>query len=126
MANAIVGKWGNSRGSRLTKTMLDTLGWNIGEELKVTTSGKKKLILERANSQEELTFEELFKNYKGETFTSEITEFEPLGDENAYRPHTCLSCEAVTKYTNIAIFPPISKTERDIQLEKETKTTSKV
>lgn len=51
MANAIVGKWGNSRGSRLTKTMLDTLGWNIGEELKVTTSGKK-IILERANFQE--------------------------------------------------------------------------
>lgn len=50
-------------------------------------------------------------------------------EQQGYRPYICLSHGVVTKYSNIAIFAPVSNTKRDypfyVQLE-DTKTIGKV
>ncbi|MGT2925450.1 type II toxin-antitoxin system PemK/MazF family toxin [Streptococcus caviae] len=50
-------------------------------------------------------------------------------EQKGYRPYICLSHSVVTKYSNIAIFAPISNTKRDYPfyvLLKDTETTGKV
>lgn len=50
-------------------------------------------------------------------------------EQKGYRPYICLSHSVVTKYSNIAIFAPISNTKRDYPFYvslKDTKTTGKV
>ncbi|AXQ78495.1 type II toxin-antitoxin system PemK/MazF family toxin [Streptococcus chenjunshii] len=50
-------------------------------------------------------------------------------EQKGYRPYICLSHSVVTKYSNIAIFAPISNTKRDYPFYvplKGTKTTGKV
>jgi len=50
-------------------------------------------------------------------------------EQKGYRPYICLSHSIVTKYSNIAIFAPISNTQRDYPFYvplKGTKSTGKV
>lgn len=51
-------------------------------------------------------------------------------EQKGYRPYICLSYEDVTKYANVAVFAPISNTNRNyplyVPLEPKTKTTGKI
>ncbi|MEX2785063.1 type II toxin-antitoxin system PemK/MazF family toxin [Streptococcus sp. H49] len=50
-------------------------------------------------------------------------------EQKGYRPYICLSHSVVMKYSNIAIFAPISNTKRDYPFYvplKDTETTGKV
>ncbi len=50
-------------------------------------------------------------------------------EQKGFRPYICLSHSVVTKYSNIAIFAPISNTKRDYPFYvplKDTETTGKV
>lgn len=47
MVKVTIAKWESSRGIRLTKTMLDTLGVDVGEELQVRISGKKLILIRK-------------------------------------------------------------------------------
>ena len=50
-------------------------------------------------------------------------------EQKGYRPYICLSYKGVSKYANIAVFAPISNTERNYPLYVElkgTRTTGKV
>lgn len=50
-------------------------------------------------------------------------------EQKGYRPYICLSHSVVTKYSNLAIFAPISNTKRDYPFYvplKDTETTGKV
>lgn len=50
-------------------------------------------------------------------------------EQKGYRPYICLSHSVVTKYSNLAIFAPISNTKRDYPFYvplRDTETTGKV
>ena len=50
-------------------------------------------------------------------------------EQKGYRPYICLSHSIVTKYSNLAIFAPISNTKRDYPFYvplRDTETTGKV
>lgn len=73
-----VGAWGNSSGIRLSKSMIAALNIKDGDILEASIKGNKVIL---ANPHEELTFEELFKDYKGESIKSKLQEFDPAGNE---------------------------------------------
>lgn len=81
MTNLTINKWGNSSGVRLPKTILDALNVNIGEELQVTVHGTTVILEKAIQKNEELSFEQLFENYSGEKFESDIVLFESSGNE---------------------------------------------
>ena len=79
MMQISVGKWGNSNAIRIPTELLKAIGAKQGDKLDVEIeNGKLVLGIE---SKDELTFEQLFKDYSGESFKSELVEFEPIGHE---------------------------------------------
>lgn len=73
-----VGKWGNSNAVRIPIELLKAIGAKQGDKLNVEVENGK-LIFEK--EQEQLTIAKLFENYNGESFDSELIEFEPIGNE---------------------------------------------
>lgn len=71
-------QWGNSHAIRLPKSILEALGAEKDDELNVEVINHS-IVLTKA--EKELTFEELFKDYSGEPFTSEIQTISPEGNE---------------------------------------------
>ncbi|MBF8807212.1 MAG: PbsX family transcriptional regulator [Enterococcus lacertideformus] len=62
-------KWGNSNALRLPKYMMEYLGVHKEDKVKVIqeeVNGKKRLIIEAINLENELTIEQLFENYTDE------------------------------------------------------------
>ena len=62
-------KWGNSNGLRLPKYIMEYLGIHTDDKVKIIqeeVNGHKRLIIEAANVENELTIEELFENYTAE------------------------------------------------------------
>ena len=62
-------KWGNSNGLRLPKSVMEYLQIHTEDKVKITqeeSNGKKRLILEAVDSDNDLTIEQLFENYKEE------------------------------------------------------------
>ena len=76
-----VRKWGNSSGLTIPKVMLETLGLGIGDKLEVTLKDGKIVMEKPEQKKERLTFDELFEGYSGESFKTELQEFEPMGEE---------------------------------------------
>ena len=62
-------KWGNSNGIRISRPIMDFLGVQTDDKLKVTQDevhGKRRLIIESTVVQPEMTIEELFADYNAE------------------------------------------------------------
>jgi antitoxin MazE len=62
-------KWGNSNGLRLPKSVMEYLQIHTEDKVKITQeelNGKKRLIIEAVDSDNDLTIEQLFENYKEE------------------------------------------------------------
>lgn len=78
-------KWGNSNGIRVPKNIMDFLGVQTEDKVKVTqeeVDGKRRLIVEPVNVKRELTIEELFADYNKERVHVELQDLgEPVGNE---------------------------------------------
>lgn len=72
-----VKKWGNSYVICLPKSVLEALGAEKDAELNVEIVNHS-IVLTKA--KKELTFQELFKDYDGEKFTSELQSLPPVGN----------------------------------------------
>ena len=73
-----VKQWGNSHAIRLPKSILDALEAEKDDNLNVEVINHS-IVLTKA--KKELTFEELFKDYNEEKFTTDIRKLSPLGNE---------------------------------------------
>lgn len=76
-----IGSWGNTSAIRLSKTIMAALGAEKGEQLNVVIEGNRVILEKIPETEEELTFAELFKDYDGEIFQATPYEFEPIGNE---------------------------------------------
>ncbi|MGL9947613.1 PemI family protein [Enterococcus sp. DIV1375a] len=66
MAMLSIKKWGNSNGLRLPKSVMEYLQIHTEDKVKITqeeSNGKKRLIIEAVDSDNDLTIEQLFENY---------------------------------------------------------------
>ena len=73
-----VKQWGNSHAIRLPKSVLEALEVEKDDELNVEIVNHS-IVLTKA--EKDLTFQELFKGYDGEKFTSELQNLSPVGNE---------------------------------------------
>lgn len=73
-----VKQWGNSHAIRLPKSLLEALEAEKDDALNVEVVNHS-IVLTKA--EKELTFEELFKDYNKENFSTEVQNFSPLGNE---------------------------------------------
>lgn len=71
-------KWGNSKGIRIPKSMLDSLGWDSNGDLLVTTHDNK-IIIEQADRRKSI--QELFAGYDGDYVPEETDWGAPAGRE---------------------------------------------
>lgn len=78
-------KWGNSNGLRLPKYIMEYPGIHTDDKVKIMqeeVNGHKRLIIEAAKSENELTIEKLFENYTAERNQEEIQHLgEAIGNE---------------------------------------------
>lgn len=79
MIKVSVYKCGDSMGIRLPKAVINSLDINESDSLNIIIQDDA-VVLSKYNR--EITIEELFKDYKGGSFQSEIHEFESMGNEN--------------------------------------------
>ena len=66
MAMLSIKKWGNSNGLRLPKSVMEYLQIHTEDKVKITqeeSNGKKRLIIEAVDSDNDLTIEQLFEKY---------------------------------------------------------------
>ena len=73
-----VQRWGNSKGIRIPKIILDSVCWSENEELELSLEGEK-LIVQKAQKRQKI--EELFKGFDGEYKPGEVDWGEPVGKE---------------------------------------------
>lgn len=73
-------KWGNSRGIRIPKVILDDLVWSDNEEVDLTVSDGK-IIIERLERRERPDIHDLFAGYDGRYDPADIDWGEPSGRE---------------------------------------------
>lgn len=73
-----VQRWGNSKGIRIPKTILDTVCWNENDELELSLEGET-LIIQKVRKCK--TIEELFKDFDGEYEPRNLDWGEPAGRE---------------------------------------------
>ena len=76
-----IGAWGNASAIRLSKTVMAALDAKNGEQLNVVIKGHQVILEKASEAEDELTFDELFKDYNGEIFQSTPHEFRPVGNE---------------------------------------------
>ena len=81
-------QWGNSKALRLPAKLVSILDFSVDDKLQLNVevnenTGEKRLIIGKAAvpTHAPQTIEELFKDYKGESFQAKIQEFEAVGNE---------------------------------------------
>lgn len=71
-------KWGNSKGIRLPKVLIDELGWSDNDELSISKDDDK-IIIKKHNKRKNIV--ELFDGYNGDYKPEEIDWGETKGKE---------------------------------------------
>ena len=71
-------KWGNGRGVRIPKFLLDAVQWSDNEQI-VLSADKNKIIIEKAEPRKNIV--ELFVDFEGEYVPVEMDWGEPTGEE---------------------------------------------
>lgn len=71
-------KWGNSKGIRLPKVLIDELGWSENDELSISKDDDK-IIIKKHNKRKSIV--ELFDGYNGDYKPEEIDWGETKGKE---------------------------------------------
>lgn len=82
--NAVIKKWGNSQGIRLPKGLLREVGFNIDDEIEITTRDEEVILkkIKPATVKPKVTdLEALFANWEGDYKPEEIDFGEPVGRE---------------------------------------------
>lgn len=62
-------KWGNSSGMRIPKSIMKTMNLHENDKVQMdveVVNGKRRLIIQSEDREDELTIEKLFENYDGE------------------------------------------------------------
>ena len=72
-------KWGNSRGVRLPKLLLESVNLSDNDIVEITADNNM-LIIRKSEKQSKI-IEDLFKNFKGEYEPVEIDWGKPVGKE---------------------------------------------
>ncbi|MDU2025411.1 MAG: cell division protein FtsW [Finegoldia magna] len=72
-------KWGNSQGLRISRSILDVLNWKDDDSLDLKIEDNK-LIIENQSS-DEISIEDLFKDFKGQYVKEDIDWGERVGKE---------------------------------------------
>lgn len=72
-------KWGNSRGVRLPKALLESVNLSESDPVEIVTDGDK-IIIEKTK-EEKCGIEALFEGYEGSSDVKEIDWGKPVGGE---------------------------------------------
>ncbi|MDO7864902.1 AbrB/MazE/SpoVT family DNA-binding domain-containing protein [Brochothrix thermosphacta] len=72
--------WGNSQAVRLPKNMLKELNIKNNDILDIAVKNGA-IIIKKPKEKKELTINDLFANYDGTKFQTEIQDIEPIGNE---------------------------------------------
>ncbi|MGO4940733.1 AbrB/MazE/SpoVT family DNA-binding domain-containing protein [Fundicoccus sp. Sow4_D5] len=78
MTQLQIKKWGNSSAIRFPKELLRQVGFENNSLIEVEIV-ENKLVLQKVTKHQSI--HDLFKDYKGGSFKSELVEFEPVGNE---------------------------------------------
>ncbi len=77
---ATIQKWGNSQGIRIPKAFLDALGM-MENDLVELSRVDDNIVITKVKSEKELTLEDIFKDYDGESAAEEFDWGSPIGRE---------------------------------------------
>ena len=80
MTTTIV-KWGNSRGVRLPKYLLDSVKLTDNDPVEITTENDNIIIKKIGETRPHRTFEERIAGFKGEYMAEEWDTGKPVGNE---------------------------------------------
>ncbi len=75
---ATIQAWGNSKGIRIPKSILDEINWKEGDSVELKTRGKR-LIIEKADAIPDI--EALFSDFEGEYIRQNVDWGQPVGRE---------------------------------------------
>ncbi|WP_233230965.1 AbrB/MazE/SpoVT family DNA-binding domain-containing protein [Listeria weihenstephanensis] len=78
MTTVSIKKWGNSKAVRIPNNILNALNLHENDKLNIEVVDNQMIL---TKTVAELTIEDLFANYEGETFQTKLQEFEPMGNE---------------------------------------------
>lgn len=73
-------KWGNSRGVRIPKILLDIADLSDTDTVELTAEDNK-IIIKKANGRKHRTFQERFAGYDGDYEFTELDSGSPVGRE---------------------------------------------
>lgn len=73
-------KWGNSQGIRIPKAFLEALGM-VENDLVELTRVDDNIVIKKVHKENNLTLDEIFKDYDGESAAEEFEWGSPVGRE---------------------------------------------
>ncbi|MHC5250112.1 AbrB/MazE/SpoVT family DNA-binding domain-containing protein [Enterococcus sp. LJL90] len=82
MTKITVNNWGNSLAIRIPKDISQKFNVENGDKLNIEIKDNQLIITHTVEEEKTLTFEELFADYNGESFKTELIDFgESTGNE---------------------------------------------
>lgn len=78
--HATIQKWGNSQGIRIPKAFLEALGMAENDLVELTRVDDN-IVIKKVHKEDNLTLEEIFKDYDGEIAAEEFEWGSPVGRE---------------------------------------------
>ncbi len=77
---ATIQKWGNSQGIRIPKAFLEALGM-MENDLVELTRVDDNIVIKKVKKQNDLTLDDIFKDYDGESAAEKFDWGSPVGKE---------------------------------------------
>lgn len=77
---ATIQKWGNSQGIRIPKAFLEALGMRENDLVELTRVDDN-IVIKKVNQENNITLDEIFKDYDGECAAEEFEWGSPVGRE---------------------------------------------
>lgn len=77
---ATIQKWGNSQGIRIPKAFLEALGMGENDLVELNRINDD-IVITKVKKKEELTLDDIFKNYDGESIAEKFDWGAPVGKE---------------------------------------------
>lgn len=78
--HATIQKWGNSQGIRIPKAFLEALGMAENDLVELTRVDDN-IVIKKVHKEDNLTLDEIFKDYDGESAAEEFEWGPPVGRE---------------------------------------------
>lgn len=77
---ATIQKWGNSQGIRIPKAFLEAVGM-VENDLVELNRVDDNIVISKVKKEKEITLDEIFKGYDGESKVEEFDWGDPVGKE---------------------------------------------